>query len=374
MNRTQPSNGALTSLESALAGLLEGLVAVAPISVPLGEAAGLVAAEMPAVAAPLPAYNRATIDGWALRSLDLAGASSYSPVPLSGAPEWVETGDPLPESCDCVIEADLVECHGPLAQALAEAVPGEGVRRAGEEVAAGRPSVISGRSLSAADLLVARAVGLDKIAVRSPRLRLIDVASNDGSTLTASLVAELAGAAGARVTTATISREAEAIAKILDAAPCDLIVLIGGTGFGRTDATIAALSMRGALIAHGIALQPGRTAATGRLAATPIVALPGAPDQAFSAYHMLVQPLLDRLCGRLARPGAVLPLARKISSGIGLTEIALVRQEQSGWLPLAVGALSLDHIRMADAWLAIPGGSEGYPAGMPVEAFPLRAS
>lgn len=374
MNSTQLHNGALTSLDQALAELLDGLAAVAPISVPLDEAGGRIAAEMPAIAAPLPERNRATIDGWALRSLDLAGASSYSPVPLASAPVRVEAGEPLPEDCDCVIEADLVEIHGPLAQALGEAAPGEGVRRAGEAIAAGRPAVIPGRRLSAADLLAARAAGLREIAIRAPRLLLIDVAATDGAILTATLIAELGAVAGAHIVSRMVPREVGAIAAALDAVPCDLIVLVGGTGFGRTDVVAAALAERGALMARCIALQPGRTTATGRLGSTPIVAIPGAPDHAFAAYHALVQPLLDRLCARRERQGITLPLARKISSGIGLAEIVLLRQEPSGWLPLAVGDLSLDHIRMADAWLVVPGGSEGYAAGTPVEAFPLRES
>jgi molybdopterin biosynthesis enzyme len=127
-----------------------------------------------------------------------------------------------------------------------------------------------------------------------------------------------------------------------------------------------------ALIAHNIALQPGRTAAIGRLDAVPIIALPGAPDQALAAFLALVQPVIDRLSGRSARRDATLPLARKISSTVGLAEIALLKQGQDRWEPLAIGDFSLDAMRLADAWLAIPSGSEGYPTGTPVGAFALR--
>ena len=76
------------------------------------------------------------------------------------------------------------------------------------------------------------------------------------------------------------------------------LVTIGGTGVGRTDATIEALASRGALLAHGIALQPGRTAAIGRIAGRAAIALPGAPDQALAGWWTLVLPVLDRLSGR----------------------------------------------------------------------------
>lgn len=373
MSRTQPSSGALTSLESALAELLDGVVAVAPISVPLADCGGRIAAEMKATGAPHPARNTAALDGWALRSLDLVGASAYSPVPLVGAPSWVETGEALPDGCDCVLEAALVEQLGPLAQALAEAVPGEGVRRTGEEMAAGSPLVVPGRPLSAADLLVLRATGHDRGLVRSPNLRLIDVAAADGSNVTTQFIADLARADGATVAVEKVARDAGSIAAALDGASGDLTVLVGGTGYGHADATAQALAARGMLIAHGIALRPGQTAAAGKLRDAPAVALPGLPAQALSAYLLLVQPLLDRLSGRLARNGLTLPLSRKIASSIGVAEIALVRREASAWQVLAAGDLPLDHIRMADAWLAIAGDSEGHAAGTPVEAFPLRA-
>jgi molybdopterin biosynthesis enzyme len=119
-------------------------------------------------------------------------------------------------------------------------------------------------------------------------------------------------------------------------------------------------------------LQPGGTIAIGRLGGTPVVALAGSPDQALAGYLALVQPVLDRLSGRSERVGIVLPLSRKISSAVGLCEIALLGREQGKWMPLAVGDFTLDAVRLADAWLAIPDNSEGYAAGTFVAALPLR--
>jgi molybdopterin biosynthesis enzyme len=372
MSRTQPSNGALTSLEAALAELLDGLAPVAPIFVPVDEARGRIAAETAAARVALPARNKAIIDGWALRSLDLAGASSYSPVPLSQAPAWVEAGDDLPDGCDCVLKADLVETVGPLAQAFADAIPGEGTRRAGEDLASDRPVAIAGRPLESVDLLVARAGGHETLAVRAPRVLLLDVAAGDGCSLATQLIAELLEKDGADVSRQITARDVGAIADALGATDCDLAVTVGGTGFGHFDATVEAIGLSGQVIAHGIALRPGFTAAVGRLREHPAVALPGAPDQAFSVYHALVRPVLDRLAGRAARAGIELPLARKISSMVGMAEIALLQRRQSGWFALAVGNLLLDHLRIADAFALVAGGSEGYPAGASVEGYLLR--
>jgi molybdopterin molybdotransferase len=151
-----------------------------------------------------------------------------------------------------------------------------------------------------------------------------------------------------------------------------MLITIGGTGVGRTDATLAALAGRGEVIAHGIALQPGRTTAVGRIEKIPVIALPGAPDQALAAWWTLVLPVLDRLSGRWPRAGLAMPLQRKIASSVGITEIVLLQQIEAAWMPLAVGELSLETIARADAWLAVPGGMEGFAAGTPVDAYMLR--
>ena len=58
-----------------------------------------------------------------------------------------------------------------------------------------------------------------------------------------------------------------------------------------------------------------------------------------------------------------LPLARKIASSVGIAEIALLARNDGAWMPLAVGDMPIERMARADAWLAIPGGSEGHAAG-----------
>ncbi|MDI4238910.1 molybdopterin-binding protein [Bradyrhizobium sp. 31Argb] len=366
---TQRLPASLTPLETALSSLLHGLEPVQPIELPLPDALCCIAAEMP----PLPArppHDVAATDGWALRANDLVGASSYSPLPLAAAPAWVEAGDAMPSACDCVLDADLVEAAGPIAQVLAEAIPGQGVRRKGQDIAEGSLIAEAGRRVLPRDLLVARVAGIERLKVRRPRLHIVNI---PGATVTAKLVAESARSAGAEV----ISREAGArdvgsIVAAFEDAACDLLVIIGGSGVGRTDAVVTALAVRGEVIAHGIALQPGRTAAVGRIGTTPVVALPGAPDQAFAAWWALALPVLDRLTGRQPRKALSLPLSRKIASLVGIAEFVLLERQRDAWRPLAVGELSFDAIARAEAFLVVPGGSEGFAAGMPIDAYMLR--
>jgi molybdopterin biosynthesis enzyme len=352
--------------------VLDGLAAVAPREIALAEALGRVAAPMPSLP-PTPARDSAAADGWAFASRELVGASSYVPLPLTAAPEWVEAGDMMPEGCDCVVDADQVETSGPLIQVLAEAIPGQSVRRAGSDLS-GQTGMEAGRVIGARDLLAARAAGCATLAVRQPRLFLLNIPATDGRDVTAQLIADLArgeGAAVARIDAA--ARDAASIASALATEACDLILTIGGSGVGRSDATVAALIQRGTLLAHGMALQPGRTTAIAKIDAVPVSALPGAPDAALAAWWTLALPVLDGLAARVARPTTTLPLARKIASGVGVAELVVLQQVDATWLPLAVGELSLAAIARADAWCAVPAGSEGYAAATPVDAYMIRA-
>jgi molybdopterin molybdotransferase len=369
---TQRLPASLTPLDVALTALLDRLEPVAPIELPLAQALGCVAADMPPLKA-IPPHDIAAADGWAFCAADLVGASSYSPLPLAMSPVWVEAGAVIPQGCDCVVDTDLVDQTGPMVQVLAEAIPGQGVRRIGGDVAAGSFVIASGRRVRPLDLLIARAAGLERLNVRGPRLRIINIPATSGAMATAQLIAENARGAGADVIDAeATARGADPIAKAVGTASCDVLVTIGGSGVGRTDATIGALARCGEVLAHGIALQPGRTAAVGRIGKIPVIVLPGAPDQALAAWWTLALPVLDRLSGRQPRQAVTLPLSRKIASSVGIAEIVLLEVNDGAWMPLAVGDLSLAAIARADAWLAVPGGAEGFAAGMPVDAYMLR--
>jgi molybdopterin molybdotransferase len=371
MISTQRLSASLTPLDVALAALLHDLAPVTPIELPLAEALGCIAAEMPALK-PHPPHDIAAADGWALRARDLVGASSYSPLPLAASPVWVEAGDAMPEASDCVVDSDAVDQAGPMVQVLAEAIPGQGVRRAGSDIAAGTVVVGAGRRVLPRGLLMARAAGMARLLVRRPRLSVVNIPAT-GRAVTAHMIVEGARKAGAAaVYVEAAGRDPESIGKALDAESCDLLLTTGGSGVGRTDAVVTALAQRGEVIAHGLALQPGRTSAIGRIGKTPVVALPGAPDQAFAAWWTLALPVLDRLSGRRPRKTLNLPLARKLASGVGIAEIVLLERKQGVWIALAVGDLSLEAIARAEAWLAVPGGSEGFAAGAPVDGYMLR--
>jgi molybdopterin biosynthesis enzyme len=352
MNIPQRLPASLTSLELALAGLLRNINPVAASERPPGDVSICDVFGLDELKA-WPPRDIAAIDGWALRASDLVGASSYTPLPLMKEPKWVEAGDSIPHGCDCVLDEDAVDRTGSMAQVLAEAIPGQGIRRKGGEIA------------DTSAILEAWRPG-DLYHLQ--RIRIVNIPGGD---ITAKLIARSLREAGAEIEcVAADARDAASIAKALEVGACDLLVTVGGSGVGRTDATALALAECGEVIAHGLALQPGRTAAVGRIGSTPVVVLPGAPDQALAVWWTVVLPALDRL-GAGQRKTATRPLAQKIASGVGIAEIALLGEQDGTWTPLAVGDLPLTAIARARAWLVVPADSEGYAAGTPVNAYLL---
>jgi molybdopterin molybdotransferase len=352
MYTTQRLPASLTPLDVALSALLRDLKPVEARE-PTPAVSGGNAPEMPGLEA-WPPHDVAAVDGWAQRASDLVGASSYTPLPLRRPPDWVEAGDKIPAGCDCVLDEDSLDCTGPIAQVLAEAIPGQGIRRKGGVIA--DPGRIA----------AAWRLGDPE---RRPRVRVVNI---PGGCITATLMANSlrdAGIGGAFV--AAAARDAASIAPLLDGSDCDLLVVVGGSGVGRTDASVMALAERGEVAAHGLALQPGRTAAVGRIGRTPVIVAPGAPDQALAVWWTLVRPTLDRLSGR-QRKTATRPVARKIASSVGIAEVVLLEDIDGAFLPIAFGDLPLAMVARADAWLLVPGGSEGYAAGTEVDAYMLR--
>ena len=370
-SRRRSGPGALTSLEAARALLLNALRPVDPVLTPRDEALGCICAE-PLIVGVQPPRAIALRDGWAMRAEDLAGASSYAPVLLATQPIAVETGDALPPECDCVIDHHGLDLSGPMPQAMIEALPGENVRRPGEDAVAGGALFAPGHRLRLTDLACAQALGVEHLAVRRPQVMMIDTPARDGARTTCDFLKRALVAAGARVTQrACADRSAAAIQIILETARADLILLVGGTGLGASDHTVAALENGGEVHLKGVALEPGRTAAIATVAETPVIAIPGLFEQALGAWLGLVAPALDQLTARQAAAPLRLHLTQKIASRVGVAEVVLVRRQGDGFAPLTIGDLPLQSLCTATHVTIIAAGSEGHASGALVDAFPL---
>jgi molybdopterin molybdotransferase len=323
-----------------------------------------------AVAPARPASALALQDGWALSADETLGAGSYAPVPLVRAPSRVEAGQAMPTGTDSVAPLDAVKVVDGHAEALIVINPGDGVLAAGSDSDSAIPLRRAGERLRIADLAAFAATGIARLTVREPRVRVLPLRGSGIISAAARLVAaDIERRGGA----ARLDESGRGLDVAMAAESSDAIVAIGGTGSGRNDTSVQVLAREGRLAVHGLALTPGETAALGFVGPRPVLLLPGRLDAALSVWLVVGRRMLDRLAAAKSNendPIEMLPLARKVTSTIGLAEIVPVRRNAGQAEPLAIKYLPLSSLARSDGWILVPAGSEGYSEGTPVQVRP----
>jgi molybdopterin molybdotransferase len=356
----------LTPLSAVVALIDSRVVAVTPQKSAVAMALGCTLAE-DVVASQLPPLTIALRDGFAVEAGAIADAGPYAPVPFASKPQRVEVGEPLPNGTDAVAPFDAVNDRDNRAEAIAAVSPAEGVLPAGGDCTLRTPLRRAGESVRSIDIAVIAAAGIAEVMVRSPRIRIAC-----GSTVKTPLIesaldvlAHAAAAAGCTVLEA--QREGEGLDRALADESADAVIAVGGTGSGRRDAAVNTLARLGQVEAHGIAVSPGETAAFAFAGARPVLLIPGRLDAALAIWLLIGRHLVAKLAaGSIADSPVTLPLKRKVTSAIGLTELVPVSCAGGVAEPLASGYLSLESLARSDGWIVVPTESEGFAAGVPV--------
>ena len=391
-----------TRVAEARATLLD---AVAPHdrreSVPVDAADGRVVAEPIDAPAPVPGYDRAAMDGYAVRASDTFGAGDRSPAVLAakaagadavapGEAARVHTGSAVPDGADAVVMIEQVETVGDDVEVFDAVATGENVGEAGEDVADGQRLYEAGHVLRPSDLGLLRSVGLDSVPVREPpEVAVIPtgeelVESDPGpgevietNGLTVSRLVERWGGEPRYRDVVTDDHAAlrEAVAADLDA---DVVVTTGGSSVGERDLLPEVVDDLGEVLVHGVALKPGHPVCLGRAEGTPIVSLPGYPVACIVNAAQFLRPAMKRAAGTDADPFPTrrATLDRKVASEPGVRTFARVSvSDEDGGddaLPTATptrasGSGILSSVALADGWVVIPEPREGIDAGEPVD-------
>ncbi len=342
-----------------LAEVLARVATVAPVKprdMALADAEGRVLAA-DAIAVASPAMPIALIDGWAVRAELVTDAGPYAPVRVD-AP-FVDAGAPMPQGTDAVLPPDAV-IHG---EVHASITAGEGVLAAGADAAAGQVLRRAGERLRAADVAALQAVGVSRVHVREPRVRVVALPGCDAAALA---ISRGIAAHGANVIFV------RALERALADEQTDAVITVGGTGAGSRDKSVAILARMGEVAVHGFGIAPGETAALGAAKGHPVLMLPGRLDGALAAFLTVGEPLLRALTGAPISPGMPVTLMRKIASTVGIAEVVPVRRKAEGVEPLASGHWPMQALTRADGWILVPAGSEGFAPGAQLEmrAFP----
>jgi len=350
--------GRLTPLTDVWA-WIDATAPVAPRRVSLSEAEGLVLAADVVSTAASPSAAVALRDGWAVRSEATRDAGPYAPMLLQPSPERVDAFAPMPTGTDAVAPLDAVVPLGGMMQIMAPFAPGEGILAAGGNAASGAVLRAAGQSVRPIDVAALSCAGVTDVEIRAPRIRIATARPGDAILQAlAHYVTRMVQSCGA------IAVANEDLEEALHDETADAVIGIGGTGSGRNDDAVTALSRAGTLRCHGIGLIPGDTAAFGQVDHRPVLLIPGRIDAVLACWLTLGERLVARLsASKQDEPAIAKTLARKVTSSVGIAQIVPVRYDDQTVEPLASEYLSPQTLSRADGWIFIAAESEGYPAG-----------
>lgn len=351
----------MITVEQHLAHVLGALAPLPARTVPLADAYGCVLAEDVVARLAVPPFDNSAMDGYAVRSDDVAAASAEHPVQLRvvgdvpagstarpvvepGTAVRIMTGAPVPPGADAVVPVE--DTDQPPGPGAGKALPGvvliargpvagRHVRRAQEDVAPGDLVLRGGTVLGARHLSAAASVGYGALRVHPrPRVGVLATGAelvapgeplrhgqipDSNSTLMRGLVRE---AGVDPVDLGAVDDTPDALRRVLDQAlgRVDAIVTSGGVSAGAYDVIKEVLEPLGAVRFVKVAMQPGKPQGFGLLEApgaarsVPLFALPGNPVSVFVSFHVLVRPALAKIRGG----GSAVPL-RDAVAAVGWT-------------------------------------------------------
>lgn len=303
-----------------------------PKKLTLGAALGLVLARDVIATFPVPPFDNSAMDGFAVRSVDVAStprvlrvvddiaAGAFESASLAaGECARIMTGAPMPEGADAVVPVELTDARqgpgiAPDRVEVAESVKvGQHVRYQGEDVQIGDVVLRAGTVVRPAAAAAAVSVGHAELTViRRPRVGIISTGSElekPGAALAAGqipdsnsiLLAGLVKQFGAKATTATVSDDPGEFRTVLKrlAAESDLIITSGGVSVGAFEVVRQVLGKDADFVT--VAMQPGKPQGLGKFEGVPVLSFPGNPVSVFVSAWLFARPLIGKLAGRVVR-------------------------------------------------------------------------
>jgi len=363
--------------------------------IPLDTALGRVLAADVISPVDVPSFDRSNVDGFAVVAEDTFGASEEVPrsvrlvdeeihtgvVPATviqpGKGVLIATGGMVPRGADAVVMVEHAETRDSELRIARAVTAGSGISFAGTDITAGETVLRQGTLLTSRDTGVLAAIGVARVNVwRKPIVAILStgdeiIAPGDpmqpakvydsNAQVLADAVQELGGEPlRLGITHDDVAALRERLRHALEVA--DVVLLSGGTSKGAGDVSyrvVAELNDPG-IVAHGVALKPGKPICLAVAQRRAVVVLPGFPTSAIFTFHEFVAPVIRLLGGRGSEERTVVParLAVKVNSEIGRTEyllVGLVETPNEGLAayPMGQGSGSVTTFSRADGFATI---------------------
>jgi molybdopterin molybdotransferase len=352
----------------------------------------------------LPAWARATVDGYAVRAadtyaaaetlpalLELAGAVTMGRAPdgavAAGTAMAIPTGGLLPPGADAVVMVEhTTEPMPGHVELLRGVAPGEGVLQPGEETQPGAILAPAGRPLRAADLGLLAAAGVTELdAHLRPRVGIISTGDEIVPASTRALAPgqvrdacapALAGlvreAGGEPVLRGIVPDDAGALERALgdSIAEDDVVVVSAGSSVGARDLTATVAGRLGEIVCHGLAIKPGKPTLLADCDGVPLIGLPGNPRSALVVFRLVGVPLVRTVAGITAPPPTAVVravLARDVPSAAGRLDVVQATVRDGVATPRFGSSALLGPIVHADGFFRVAEAATGLGAGTEVD-------
>ena len=384
-----------------------GDIAVEYEEVEITKALGRVAFEDVFSQLDIPDFNRSTVDGYAVVSKDIYGASESLPAFLNivgkvemgeatvlkasaGSCIYVPTGGMVPEGADGMLMIEYVELidEGMLA-AQSPVAPGENIIFIGDDVRLGEKVLSKGRVIRSKDIGVLCAAGISHVKVsKRPRVAIISTGDEivdpfgqvrpgqvrDINTYTLSaMVQELGGEVTKSI---VVKDDYDLIRKTVDEESKDneIVVISGGSSVGVKDNTEKVIDSFGepGVFVHGVAVKPGKPTILGRVRNAAVFGLPGHPVSAVIIFKVFVEELIDRLLGKTKESlyiNAVCSSNLHSSPGKETHQMVELIEDENGFVakPIHAKSAAISQLSKAQGVIRIPVDKEGINKGETVK-------
>jgi molybdopterin molybdotransferase len=358
----------------------EAAALLRPVRADIADALGGTLAEPLIAATPLPPFDTAAMDGyavagdppWQVTGIVLAGQPEPRTLRPGQALE-IATGAVVPPDASAVLPYEKACRTGDSVTGSVRG--GQHIRRTGEQFATGAELAPAGAAITPPLLGLAASTGADTLTVRRrPRVTAVIIGNEvrasglpGGAAIRDAIGPMLPGLiaalGGDLVETVRIADRSADLAALLDRAATEIVLTAGASSVGRADIvpkTLTAVHAR--VLVHGVACRPGHPQILAAIGDRWLVALPGNPYAAVVAAHTLLAPLMAGLVGRPLPPLPEMPLQGQITPHPTVTRLIPVRWAGAFVEPAGTDRpASLQGAALADAIAVLPPNWTGGP-------------
>jgi len=356
-------------------------------SVPIEKALDRVLAQEIMANMSVPPFNRAAMDGYAVKAEETFGASAFKPKTLKlteilhagassnevlGKGECIQvaTGSPVPKGADAVVMVEFTERSGNTVSILKPVYPGANISPKGEDVEEGQIVLKIGKQLFPARIGVLAALGREEATVyEKPRIAVVPTGTEiqevgsplkkgqiyDVNSYTLSSIITKNGAIPVKCKAVpdTADELRTTVKKLIHH---DMIVFSGGSSVGEQDLLVRVVQEFGTVLFHGIQVKPGKPTLFSLIRGKPVFGMPGYPTSCLlNAYLLLALAIrqMARLPPKIEKTLKV-KLAKRVVSSTGRAQFLTVRIRDNQAYPVFKQSGAITSMTEADGYIILP--------------------